>query len=56
MNVNSNPALAELADKIEVQLLSQPVEVYRNSPDMAATVSAQANQLAVEAAIEEIWK
>jgi molybdopterin converting factor small subunit len=55
MNVNDNPGLKELADKIEVQLLSKSVETYRNSPTTAAAVAVAANTLAVEAAIEGIW-
>lgn len=56
MNVHGNADLAALADRIEVQLLQNPVEVYRNSPEKAAVVATAAANLAVDAAIEEIWK
>ena len=56
MNMRSNPELAALADKIEQQLLKNPVDVYRNHPEQASAVGEAANQLAIEAAMEEIWK
>jgi molybdopterin converting factor small subunit len=56
MNVRNNQELSALADKIEVQLLQHPVEVYRVHPQKAATVAKAAQTLAVEAALEEIWK
>jgi molybdopterin converting factor small subunit len=56
MNVSNNAQLSELADKIERQLLSHPVEVFRNSQAKAAEVAAQAQQLAVDAALESLWK
>ncbi len=56
MNVHNNQELVALADKIEMQLLKHPVDVYRLHPKQAATVAAAAQTLAVEAALEEIWK
>lgn len=56
MNVHNNPGLAKLADDIEVQLLRNPVETYRNHPEQAAVVAAAADSLAIDAALEEIWK
>jgi hypothetical protein len=56
MNVYQNPELNALADRIEMQLLQHPVEVYRVHPKRAADVAAAAQTLAVEAALEEIWR
>lgn len=56
MNLNNNPKLAELADKIEQKLLQHPVEVYRNNPLKAAAVATEAQHLATEAAMEDIWQ
>ena len=56
MNVYQNPELNALADRIEMQLLQHPVEVYRVHPKKAADVAAAAQTLAVEAALEEIWR
>jgi hypothetical protein len=56
MNVAGNKSLSDLADKIESQLLSRPVAAYKNTPELAAEVAAQAQNLAVEAAMENVWK
>lgn len=56
MNVRNNPRLTELADRIEMKLLCNPVEVYRNDPTKAAVVAADARTLATEAAIEDFWR
>jgi molybdopterin converting factor small subunit len=56
MNVAGNKSLSDLADKIESQLLSRPVTAYKNTPELAAEVAAQAQNLAVEAAMENVWK
>ena len=56
MNVHGNPGLAKLADDIEVQLLKNPVEVYRNHPEQAVQVAQAAETLAVDAALDAIWK
>jgi hypothetical protein len=56
MNVTGNPELTALTDKIEMQLLKEPVEVYRNHPTKAVEVANAAAQLAVDAAIDEVWK
>lgn len=56
MNVTGNPKLAELADRIEAKLLQHPVEVYKNDVGKSAVVATEAQQLAVEAAMEELWQ
>ena len=56
MNVTGNPALNELADRIDIELLSRPVEAYRNSPTLAAETADAAQKIAVAAAIDDIWK
>jgi molybdopterin converting factor small subunit len=56
MNIYGNEELSNLADKIEVSLLQHPVEVYRNSADKALMVADAARKLAVDAAIEDVWK
>lgn len=55
MNLTNNPKLAELADRIEMKLLSQPLEVYKNDPNKAAVMAEDAKILATEAATEEVW-
>lgn len=56
MNIAGNTKLTELADKIEAKLLQHPVDVYKNDVTRAASVATEAQQLAVEAAMEELWK
>jgi hypothetical protein len=56
MNVHSNGGLTKLADDIEMQLLRNPVETYRNHPEKATEVAAAAANLAVDAALDAIWK
>lgn len=56
MNVTQKPELNELADKIEQQLLAAPVDQLRNSATKSAEVARSASQLAIEAAVEDIWK
>lgn len=56
MNLHSNPLLIELVDKIEEKLLKYSTEVYRKSPAAVESVAVAARELAVEAAIEDIWK
>lgn len=56
MNLHGNPRLSKLADDIEKQLLHQPVDVYRQHPERAAEVADAAAALAVEAALEEVWR
>ena len=56
MNVTANPAITELADRIDKELLQQPVEVYRNSKEKAAEVAKSAGEIALAAAVEDIWK
>jgi molybdopterin converting factor small subunit len=56
MNVRNSQGLSDLADKIEAQLLQHPVEVYRNHPELATAVAQNAEALAVDASLEEIWK
>lgn len=55
MNVTGNNQLTQLADRIERELLANPVEVYKNSPSKAAVVASAAEQLALDAAVESIW-
>jgi len=56
MNASGKPELNALADKIEQQLLATPVEAFRNSPAKAAEVAEAARNIAIEAAMEEIWQ
>lgn len=56
MNVTGNPEINALADRIEQELLAQPVEVYRNDKTKAAEVAVKANNIAQAAAVEDIWK
>jgi len=56
MNLTGNPRLTELAERIELQLLSHPVQVYKDDPGKAAVLAQSAKTLATEAAMEEIWK
>jgi len=56
MNVAGKPELATLADKIDAQLLAQPITAYKNSPAKAAELAQKANEIAADAAIEAIWK
>lgn len=56
MNVHGNSGLAKLADDIETQLLKNPVEVYRIHPEKAGEVARAAENIAVDAALEELWK
>lgn len=56
MNVTGNPAIVALADRIDNELLQQPVEVFRNSKERAAEVAVAAQDIALAAAVEDIWK
>lgn len=56
MNVMQNPKLEELTQKIESQLLSNKVDQFRSSVSLSETVAKQASELAVEAAMEEVWQ
>lgn len=56
MNLTNNQKLIELADRIEMKLLHNPVEVYRNDPSKAVEVAQDAKALATEAAIEDFWR
>jgi hypothetical protein len=56
MNVTGNSEITALADRIERDLLTQPVEVYRNSKEKALEVGAKAADIALAAAVEDIWK
>lgn len=55
MNLTNNPKLAELADRIELKLLAQPLEVYKNDMAKAAVMADDARTLATEATIEDVW-
>lgn len=56
MNVTGNPEINALADRIETELTAQPVEVFRNDKTKAAEVAGRANDIALAAAVEDIWK
>lgn len=56
MNVVNNPGITELADRIERELLANPVDVFRASPAKAAEVANAAVEIAKAAAVDEIWK
>lgn len=56
MNVTGRQEITDLADRIEKELLHQPVEVYRNSAEKAAVVADAAKDIALAAAVEDIWK
>lgn len=55
MNLTANPQLTALADKIELQLLAHPVQVYKDDPGKAAVLASSARDLATEAAMDAIW-
>lgn len=55
MNVTGNAKLTDLADRIEAKLLLHPIEVYKNNIVRAGEAAAEAKNLAVEAAMEEVW-
>lgn len=56
MNLTNNPKLTELAERIEQKLLAHPVSVYKDDLGKAAVMADSARELAVDAAMEEIWK
>lgn len=56
MNLTGNPRLTELTERIELQLLAHPVQVYKDDPGKAAVLANSARELATEAAMAEIWK
>ena len=55
MNLNQNPKLAELADKIEARLLSMPIESYRDDPLKAKAAAAEAQALLGEVQLPDVW-
>lgn len=56
MNVSQKPEITELADRIDNELCSQPVEAFRNSPEKAKEIAAKAVSIAEAADVEAIWK
>ncbi len=56
MNVTGNVGINELADRIEKELLAKPVETFRNSQTEAAVVADAAQNIAMAAAVEDMWK
>ena len=56
MNVTGKPELNALADRIEKELLSMPVDVFRNSQAKSAEVAAAASSIALDAAMESVWQ
>lgn len=55
MNMGGNSQLADLADKIERQLLQHPIEVYKKNVTQAAVAADSARELALEASMESVW-
>jgi len=56
MNFTGNPKLAELADRIEAKLLQHPIDAYKKDMAMATATAAEAQILATDAAMEDMWK
>lgn len=56
MNATGKPELNALADRIETELLSTPVGVFRNSQAKSAEIAAKATAIALDAAMEDVWK
>jgi hypothetical protein len=56
MNATGKPELNALADRIEKELLSVPVDAFRNSKAKAAEVAQAASQIALDAAMKEVWE
>ena len=55
MNITGNPKLTELADKIESKLLQLPIDAYKEDQARAAVAAAEAKDLQMEAAVDEVW-
>lgn len=55
MNLTTNPKLDELVAKIEMGVLHQPVAAYKDNQTEAAILASTAKDLALEAAVDEIW-
>jgi hypothetical protein len=55
MNAGGNAELNAFADKIETQLLAQPVQVYRDFPAKAAEAATAAQAIALDATLASIW-
>lgn len=55
MNLNNNPKLTDLADRIEQKLLQLPIEAYRDDPVKAAVAADAAKQFAEEVSMEDVW-
>lgn len=55
MNITGNPKLAELADRIEAKLLQHPVDVYKNDVTKAQVAAAEAKELQMAAAVDDVW-
>jgi hypothetical protein len=56
MNLTGNPKLDELVARIEMQVLTRPVDAYKEDLKLAEQVGNEAKALAIEAAAEEIWQ
>lgn len=52
----TKPELIELADKIDAALLQRPVESLRTDKAAAAEVAQAASALAIDVAVEDVWK
>jgi len=55
MNLTSNPKMDELIEKIKLGVISRPVEAYKDNVALASQLADTAKNLAVEAAMEEVW-
>jgi hypothetical protein len=56
MNLNQNPKLTELADRIEAKLLAHPIDVYRDDPLRAGDVAREAAAIATEVLEADIFQ
>ncbi|MFI5397640.1 MAG: hypothetical protein ACHQ9S_19045 [Candidatus Binatia bacterium] len=55
MNLTGNPKLEELVARIEAKVISRPVDHYKGNQVQARILADDAKQLALEAAMEEVW-
>lgn len=55
MNLTNNPRLDELVERIKARIVMRPIAAYKDNVALAAELASDAKQLAVEAAMEEVW-
>lgn len=55
MNLTNNPKLDELVERIKARVTLRPVQAYKDNVAMAAELAADAKNLALEAAMGEVW-